>query len=1189
MKKILYIFLVLFLIISIPLVKADTISMDDFDKAVKEVMFSYYMRGKSIQYNSSKTNSSGSVHPPEESTPQNVNYLVCSALPYNVYNELLGFAIPQYTTGQIEHARNYVGYPEVVAYGKAETKNGEKVLTMTFSDGTTKENPTLVEIASKLRAGDVLTHSGHAIIIYDLKYENGEVVDAYTIETYQGNNWPDSYRANTKITVRNHKLYHNSVLSPLTNIVEGGLHFSTLSNVVGWKDLVPENYTISQKEYAALRIVNEDNDGNAIITFKGNSSDGKLVTLSPKSSDRIKYKKLYIEKTVDAHNDDVVSVDDKLTYKILIRNNSDENYSDDLIVTEDLSEYVTYTNEYNVTKTNTQYSQNDKTLTFNIGKLNSKEEVIITYSVKVNNNIGEMIISTGKVANIPSSIVRNTIGNNLNSNQMQLIKDKYIKLKNSNEYIGKELINEVYKQALGIDLDFTNFDITNLVNNSRIDSTDVNSLSLNTENSFYGTVLNKYYNSLYKKNNTYDLKMWGQYFNRNGIYNYNRRADTVYEENFKTGDILVYINGDDNTTYENGEYAYIYIENQGFVGTNLGDNIDDEQDNRDEFNVKYYKDNNLTLYTDENEEDPNFLSFINYQTLLGKDYYVILRPALTMMNMVTANANGGIIPTTEGWINYDNNTSATKPLTYGSAYGLLPTPIRTGYTFQGWNGKNLLNLNTVISNCYINASNGTQVEYYSENTPWNCSDYIQIEGGKTYVFNPNSLKGSLSTSHSIYDSDKKFIKSFKSGLAIMQMPNNAKYVRVSYRRSDSSDIQLEEGKVATVYEPYFIESTTLLTQNANNLITAIWNPNTYSINYEMNGGNIPSIMPTYGIYDEDVSLPIPTKTFTVNINNKNNQDVSITSNGISVTSASSAQLFNGWTSITLGTNATSGTTENPSTAWTGTNIKHTHFMNLVESGTVTMIANWKAVAIALPRIEKVGYTCGYSTTPDGEVLYNSEGIYIPSETIASETLYVKCAINKYTVTFDSDGGSNVEPQVINYNETATIPNNPTKSGYIFKGWQLNGNTYNFNTLITNNIILKAVWNKIQDSLKTILENNGYRVINSYVFDFKAGDMVSQIKNKLGNDVVIETDNVVIATGTAIKKGNESYTVVVKGDLTGDGKVNSADLLKMRKYLLEEINLTGAYKESGIIESVNDIKSLDLLRMRQYLLGEYEFK
>ena len=46
---------------------------------------------------------------------------------------------------------------------------------------------------------------------------------------------------------------------------------------------------------------------------------------------------------------------------------------------------------------------------------------------------------------------------------------------------------------------------------------------------------------------------------------------------------------------------------------------------------------------------------------------------------------------------------------------------------------------------------------------------------------------------------------------------------------------------------------------------------------------------------------------------------------------------------------------------------------------------------------------------------------------------------------------------------------------------------------------------------------------------------------------------------------------------------------MRKYLLEEVNLTEAYKQAGIIESNNEIKSLDLLRLRQYLLDEYVIK
>ena len=61
-----------------------------------------------------------------------------------------------------------------------------------------------------------------------------------------------------------------------------------------------------------------------------------------------------------------------------------------------------------------------------------------------------------------------------------------------------------------------------------------------------------------------------------------RRQDFIYSGNFRTGDILLYINNYDATyeleenqkvvktdiTYECGEYAYIYIEGKGFVGVN---------------------------------------------------------------------------------------------------------------------------------------------------------------------------------------------------------------------------------------------------------------------------------------------------------------------------------------------------------------------------------------------------------------------------------------------------------------------------------------------------------------------------------------------------------------------------------------------------------------------------------------------
>ena len=68
---------------------------------------------------------------------------------------------------------------------------------------------------------------------------------------------------------------------------------------------------------------------------------------------------------------------------------------------------------------------------------------------------------------------------------------------------------------------------------------------------------------------------------------------------------------------------------------------------------------------------------------------------------VFSSGNGGVyIQPNRGnasLINYDlwdievieDNYVATKTVYYFSPYGTLPTPLKEGYTFKGWNGKNL--------------------------------------------------------------------------------------------------------------------------------------------------------------------------------------------------------------------------------------------------------------------------------------------------------------------------------------------------------------------------------------------------------------------------------------------------------------------------------------------------------------------
>ena len=69
---------------------------------------------------------------------------------------------------------------------------------------------------------------------------------------------------------------------------------------------------------------------------------------------------------------------------------------------------------------------------------------------------------------------------------------------------------------------------------------------------------------------------------------------------------------------------------------------------------------------------------------------------------------------------------------------------------------------------------------------------------------------------------------------------------------------------------------------------------------------------------------------------------------------------------------------------------------------------------------------------------------------------------EYTVTFDSYGGSKVDPQVVEYGLYAKKPADPTRKGYTFAFWYLGkdeqtATVYDFNTPVTENITLTAKW------------------------------------------------------------------------------------------------------------------------------------
>ena len=100
---------------------------------------------------------------------------------------------------------------------------------------------------------------------------------------------------------------------------------------------------------------------------------------------------------------------------------------------------------------------------------------------------------------------------------------------------------------------------------------------------------------------------------------------------------------------------------------------------------------------------------------------------------------------------------------------------------------------------------------------------------------------------------------------------------------------------------------------------------------------------------------------------------------------------------------------------------------------------------------RAGYTqVGWSTVDGGEKVYDFKDIYTKNEAL---TLYPVWNTNKYTITFDTNGGSEIAPITQDYGTEITVPDNPTRKGYTFKGWDKEIPE----TMPAENIKVKAQW------------------------------------------------------------------------------------------------------------------------------------
>ena len=181
----------------------------------------------------------------------------------------------------------------------------------------------------------------------------------------------------------------------------------------------------------------------------------------------------------------------------------------------------------------------------------------------------------------------------------------------------------------------------------------------------------------------------------------------------------------------------------------------------------------------------------------------------------------------------------------------------------------------------------------------------------------------------------------------------------------------------------------------------------------------------------------------------------------------------------------------------------------VYGGTFTMTDGSDAAAqkvvkgqkVAEPNdVAKEGYTLAWCADEDCTQTYDFD-----TPVTADVTLYAKWTANRYTITFDTDGGSEMEAITQDYGTAITAPEDPTRTGYTFAGWDAEIPE----TMPAGDMTIKALWTANSSGGSS---GGGGSRNNSYAVSTPKAD----------------NGSVTVNNGTTAKKG-DTVTITVKPD------------------------------------------------------------
>ncbi len=128
-------------------------------------------------------------------------------------------------------------------------------------------------------------------------------------------------------------------------------------------------------------------------------------------------------------------------------------------------------------------------------------------------------------------------------------------------------------------------------------------------------------------------------------------------------------------------------------------------------------------------------------------------------------------------------------------------------------------------------------------------------------------------------------------------------------------------------------------------------------------------------------------------------------------------------------------------------------------------------------------------------------------------------------------------------------------------------------------------------VKTYVIDNGYLYQNNdgiTVKEFKEQKNIPdiQIYNQAG-ELLSDSDK--ISTGDTFEQDGEQNTVVLRGDLNGDGSIDEKDFIVIKEHAIEKNILKNEYKVSADLDENNEINLIDVLLFKRIKSSKEEVK